>query len=94
MGGVGDCVQLEDHRAALRILALVLGDIRLAEAYCARWAGQQGYLSLLDMLLHPGHGRDPLYAEACHLLAAQGLVIPPPMLGSPRQSPILLSSPQ
>ncbi len=65
-------MQLEDHAAALRILALVLGDIRLAEAYCARWAGQQGYLALLDMLLHPGDGRAPLYAEACHLLAAQG----------------------
>ncbi|BDA48080.1 Transforming growth factor-beta receptor-associated protein [Coccomyxa sp. Obi] len=64
--------KLEDHKAALRILALVLGDIRLAEAYCARWAGQQGYLALLDMLLHPGDGRAPLYAEACHLLAAQG----------------------
>lgn len=66
------CAQLEDHGAALRILALVLGDIRLAEAYCARWAGQAGYLQLLDMLLHPGSGREPLYAEACHLLAAQG----------------------
>jgi hypothetical protein len=68
--------QLGDHRAALEILALVLGDIRLAEAYCARFAGQDGHLLLLDMLLHPGDGRTPLYAEACHLLAAQGLPLP------------------
>ena len=72
----------------MRILALVLGDIRLAEAYCARWAGQQGYLFLLDMLLHPGHGREPLYAEACHLLAAQGglLITPTVSIASVRCS--------
>ena len=64
--------QLGDHRAALRILALTLGDIRLAEAYCARFAGREGHLLLLDLLLHPGDERPPLYIEACHLLAAQG----------------------
>ena len=65
--------QLGDHGAALRVLALVLGDIRAAEAYCARWAGGEGHLALLDALLRPGDGRAPLYAEACHLLAAQGM---------------------
>lgn len=70
-------MQLEDHRAALQILALVLGDIRLAEDYCARFAGQEGHLMLLDMLLHPGDGRAPLYTEACHLLAAQGAGLSP-----------------
>ena len=64
--------QLGDHRAALRILALTLGDIRLAEAYCARFTGREGHLLLLDLLLHPGDERPPLYIEACHLLAAQG----------------------
>ena len=69
-------VQLGDHRAALRTLALTLGDIRLAEAYCARFTGRDGHLLLLDLLLHPGDERPPLYLEACHLLAAQGS--PPP----------------
>ena len=54
------------------MLALVLGDMRAAEAYCARWAPGEGHLALLDALLRPGDGRPPLYAEACHLLAAQG----------------------
>ena len=43
-----------------------------AEAYCAQNAGQEGYLALLDMLLRPGNGQAPMYAEACHLLAAKG----------------------
>ena len=43
-----------------------------AEAYCAKNAGQEGYLALLDMLLRPGNGHAPMYAEACHLLAAKG----------------------
>jgi len=68
----GGAAQLGDHGAALRVLALVLGDMRAAEAYCARWARGEGHLALLDALLRPGDGRPPLYAEACHLLAAQG----------------------
>ncbi|KAK9839815.1 hypothetical protein WJX81_003522 [Elliptochloris bilobata] len=69
--------KLGDHGAALRVLALVLGDIRAAEAYCTRWAGGEGHLALLDALLRPGDGRPPLYAEACHLLAAQGAHLDP-----------------
>ena len=65
-------MQLGDHRAALRTLALKLGDIRLAETYCARFTGREGHMLLLDLLLHPGDERPPLYMEACHLLAAQG----------------------
>ena len=65
-------LQLGDHTAALRVLALELGDIRGAERYCQEQAGAQGRLALLRMLLAPGHGRAPLYAEACHLLAAPG----------------------
>ena len=61
-----------DHEAALRVLALYLGDIRAAEAYCEQHTGQAGYLALLSMLLAPGEGRAPLYTEACQLLAAQG----------------------
>ena len=61
-----------EHEAALRVLALYLGDIKAAEAYCEQHTGQAGYLALLSMLLAPGEGRAPLYAEACQLLAAQG----------------------
>jgi hypothetical protein len=66
-------MQLEEHGAALRLLALVLCDIRLAEAYCARYAGPEGHAALLELLLRPGDSRPPLYADACHLLAAQGV---------------------
>jgi hypothetical protein len=58
--------------AALRVLALVVCDIRAAEAYCKAHTGQEGYMALLDMLINPGNGRPPLYDDACHLLAAQG----------------------
>lgn len=64
--------QLGDHTAALAVLALEMGDIRGAEQYCEQQAGPSERLALLRMLLSPGHGREPLYAEACHLLAAQG----------------------
>ena len=70
-------LQLEEHGRALRLLALVLCDIRLAEAYCARYAGAGGHAQLLELLLHPGDGREPLYADACHLLAAQGVRVSP-----------------
>jgi hypothetical protein len=68
----GGFVQAGDNRAALRVMALVLGDMRRATAFCAATAGQEAYMTLLAMLLHPGEGRDPLYTEACQLLAAQG----------------------
>ena len=67
-----NCLQANQHQAALSLLALSMGDIIAAETYCAQNAGQEGYLALLDMLLRPGSGQAPMYAEACHLLAAKG----------------------
>ena len=67
-----NCLQAKQHQAALSLLALSMGDIIAAEAYCAQNAGHEGYLALLDMLLRPGNGQAPMYAEACHLLAAKG----------------------
>ncbi len=64
-----------DDAAALRILAIELQDMVGAEQYCAEQGpkgGQATYALLLDMLLHPGQGRSPMFAQACHLLAAQG----------------------
>ena len=65
-------MQVGNHEAGLRILALIMGDMHAAEAYCEQHAGQPGYLALLSMLLSPGDGRSPLYVDACRLLAAQG----------------------
>ena len=68
-------LQAGDDTAALRILAIELRDMVGAEQYCAQQAskgGQASYALLLEMLLHPGQGRPPMLAQACHLLAAQG----------------------
>lgn len=64
-----------DHSAALRLLALTMADVRAAEAFCEATAGEEGYRALLDMLLRPGEGRAPLFAEACHLLANSSAVV-------------------
>ena len=69
-------MQLGDDAASLRILAIELQDMVGAEQYCAEAGarasgGQASYALLLDLLLHPGPGRAPLFAQACHLLAAQ-----------------------
>ncbi|KAK9806735.1 hypothetical protein WJX72_000925 [[Myrmecia] bisecta] len=69
--------KIGDHAAALRILALVIGDLAAAEAYCGQHGGQDSYLTLLDMLLQPGDLRPPMYVEACHLLAVQGADLDP-----------------
>lgn len=66
-------MQVGDHSAALRLLALTMGDVRAAEAYCEAHVGDAGYEALMEMLLRPSPGRSPLFAEACHLLANTGL---------------------
>ena len=68
-----------DDTAALRILAIELEDMVEAERYCAEQGlkgGEATHALLLDMLLHPGQGRPPMFAQACHLLAAQGYLLP------------------
>ena len=71
------CIQVGNDAAALRILALELQDIVAAEQYCADHpspdpAAQSSYMQLLDLLLHPGDGTQPMYTQACHLLGSQG----------------------
>lgn len=69
-----------DDTAALRILAIELEDMVEAERYCAEQGlkgGQATHALLLHMLLHPGQGRPPMFAQACHLLAAQGADLDP-----------------
>lgn len=71
--------QVGDDTAALRILAIELEDMVEAERYCAEQGlkgGQATHALLLDMLLHPGQARPPMFAQACHLLAAQGYSCP------------------
>lgn len=68
-------IQAGGHQAALRILALVLGDIVAAEAYCLEHLGPAGYRQLLGMLLAPGPGAPPMLPEACHLMATAGGMI-------------------
>lgn len=68
-------IQAGGHQAALRILALVLGDIAAAEAYCREHLGPAGYRQLLGMLLAPGPGAPPMLPEACHLMVAAGGMI-------------------
>jgi hypothetical protein len=59
--------QAGGHEAALRILALVQGDVAAAEAYCAAHLGPPGYAQLLALLLDAR-----LLPEACHLLRFAG----------------------
>lgn len=58
-----------DHKAALRILALELGDSRGAERYCAELSDPEPYyMLLLELYLQPGGGREPLHTAAVRLL--------------------------
>lgn len=59
--------QAGGHEAALRILALLVGDVAAAEAYCAAHLGPPGYAQLLALLLDAR-----LLPEACHLLRFAG----------------------
>lgn len=67
-------MQAGNSKEALRVVALILGDMRRATAFCQASGSQDAFMTLLAMLLHPGEGRDPLYTEACQLLAAQGSI--------------------
>ncbi|GMH35213.1 hypothetical protein BSKO_03081 [Bryopsis sp. KO-2023] len=63
--------RLSDHPKALRVLAVTLRDINGAIRYCKKHAGHEGFLALLEMLLRPGEGREPMYTEACQVLNAE-----------------------
>eukprot|EP00210_Caulerpa_lentillifera_P007702 g7353.t1 len=63
--------RLKDHVKALRILAITLKDIHSAIRYCKVYAGNEGFISLLDMLLKPGKDQEPLYTDAIQVLNAE-----------------------
>lgn len=85
-------MQAGSHQAALRILAVVVGDVAAAEAYARTHLGPPGHHQLLDMLLRPGagegegagegpgEGRPPMLLQACHLMHAAGVPLPPTFL--------------
>ena len=65
-------VQMGDHLSALRLLALTLRDIAAAEAYATAHLPAAEYRTLLQLVLHPGPGVEPLYEDACDLITALG----------------------
>jgi hypothetical protein len=64
-----------DHLSALRLLSLTLRDIAAAEAYAKAHLPPAEYRTLLQLVLHPGPGVEPLYDDACYLITALGQFI-------------------
>ncbi|GAB4818896.1 hypothetical protein N2152v2_005942 [Parachlorella kessleri] len=69
--------QMGDHLSALRLLALTLRDIAAAEAYAIAHLPPAEYRTLLQLVLHPGPGVEPLYEDACYLVTALGSHLDP-----------------
>ncbi|KAK3259051.1 hypothetical protein CYMTET_31934 [Cymbomonas tetramitiformis] len=74
--------EAQNHQAALRVLAVNIKDFKRAEQYCAIIArqsgeGQEAYLALLELYLHPGPGEEPMYTEAIQLISAPGVNLNP-----------------
>ena len=68
--------KIGNHKEALRILTFVVGDREGAVRYCESLGTQEGYLTLLDMLLNPDEG-PPLYSDAVRLLSSKGASLNP-----------------
>lgn len=66
-----------DHPAALRALALTLRDVGAAEAYAAARLPPGEHRLLLHLVLSPGGGEAPRWADACHVVAALGASLDP-----------------
>ena len=65
-------MQMGDHLAALRLLALTLRDVGAAEAYATAHVPPSQYRELLQMVLSPGDGVEPYWEDACYLISALG----------------------
>lgn len=87
MTGSEALLQMGNIAAALRILAFRMGNIGRAIEACERSGNEGSYAILLDLLLQPPDGREPMHEAACQLLAAQGTwllllgKLPVPVLG-------------
>ncbi|UPQ99423.1 transforming growth factor-beta receptor-associated protein [Chloropicon primus] len=68
--------KIGNHKEALHILTFVIGDSEAGVSYCEDLGSQEGYLTLLDMLLNPETG-PPLYGEAVRLLSSKGASLNP-----------------
>jgi hypothetical protein len=63
---------LGDHAAALRVAALELRDVGAAVAYAAARVPPREHRTLLRLVLAPGGGAPPRWADAAHAVAALG----------------------
>jgi len=66
--------KIGDHKEALHLLTFTMRDKERAVRYCEQLGTQEGYLTLLDMLLSQD---PPLYADAVRLLGSKGAALNP-----------------
>jgi len=66
--------KIGDHKEALHLLTFTMRDKERAVRYCEELGTQEGYLTLLDMLLSQD---PPLYADAVRLLGSKGAALNP-----------------
>ena len=65
-------LQVGDHMAAMRLLALTLHDVAAAEAYARAHLPPSDFRALLHLVLEPGPGLEPRWDDACYLITALG----------------------
>ena len=68
--------KIGNHKEALHILTFTMKNRERAVSYCEELGTQEGYLTLLDMLLNPEEG-PPLYGDAVRLLGSRGAALNP-----------------
>jgi hypothetical protein len=68
---------LGDHAAALRVAVLELRDVGAAVAYAAARVPPREHRALLRLVLAPGGGAPPRWADAAHAVAALGSSLDP-----------------
>ena len=68
--------KIGNHKDALAMLTFTMRDRERAVSYCEQLGTQEGYLTLLDMLLNPEEG-PPLYGDAVRLLGSKGASLNP-----------------
>jgi hypothetical protein len=69
--------KIGNHKEALHLLTFTMEDRERAVRYCEELGTQEGYLTLLDMLLHPEGDQPPLYGDAVRLLGSRGASLDP-----------------
>eukprot|EP00798_Chlamydomonas_sp_ICE-L_P020264 gene20264-27018_t len=67
--------RMGEHVLALQVLALELLDVDSAVTYCRQHSGK--WMMLLELLLRPGKGLEPMYSAAVKVLHAEGATLNP-----------------